>query len=377
MAGHSKWANIRHIKASKDSEKQRVSSKIAQRIKVVVREGGSADPKYNFLLARLLEDAKAKDVPKTTIENALKGLAKTKDKGSVVYVQAKGVGNCLLMVETFTEKSQRTRQEVQHVMKKFGGTIGDSGLAQHSFHHKGCVYVPMENTEKKLTLDEAMDVAIETGAEEVEETHDDDGNRVLKMVSCIDHNMASCVDHNMVSCVDHNMASCVDHNMASCIDHNMASCVDHNMASCIDHNMASCVDHNMASCVDHNMVSCVDHNMVSCVDHNMVSCVDHNMASCVDHNMASCVDHNMASCVDHNMASCVDHNMVSCVDHNMASCVDHNMASCVDHNMASCVDHNMASCVDHNMVSCVGHNMVSCVDHNMTSCVDYNMASFG
>ena len=63
------------------------------------------------------------------------------------------------------------------------GTIGDSGFPQHSFQHKGCVYVPMENTEKKLTLDEAMDVAIETGAEEVEETHDDDGNRVLKVVS--------------------------------------------------------------------------------------------------------------------------------------------------------------------------------------------------
>ena len=46
--------------------------------------------------------------------------AKTKDKGAVVYVQAKGVGNCLLMVETFTEKSQRTRQDVQCVMKKFG-----------------------------------------------------------------------------------------------------------------------------------------------------------------------------------------------------------------------------------------------------------------
>ena len=46
--------------------------------------------------------------------------AKTKDKGGVVYVQAKGVGNCLLMVETFTEKSQRTRQDVQCVMKKFG-----------------------------------------------------------------------------------------------------------------------------------------------------------------------------------------------------------------------------------------------------------------
>ena len=53
----------------------------------------------------------------------------------------------------------------------------------HCFQHKGCVYVPMDNTEKKLTLDEAMDIAIETGAEEVEETSDNDGNRVLQVTS--------------------------------------------------------------------------------------------------------------------------------------------------------------------------------------------------
>ena len=62
------------------------------------------------------------------------------------------------------------------------GTIGDNNLAMHCFQHKGCVYVPMDNTEKKLTLDEAMDIAIETGAEEVEETSDNDGNRVLQVI---------------------------------------------------------------------------------------------------------------------------------------------------------------------------------------------------
>ena len=75
------------------------------------------------------------------------------------------------------------------------GTIGDSGLALHSFQHKGCVYVPTENTEKKLTLDDAMDVAIEAGAEEVEETTDDDGNKVMRVRHC---GLSSCLNTRII-----------------------------------------------------------------------------------------------------------------------------------------------------------------------------------
>jgi translational activator of cytochrome c oxidase 1 len=164
-------------------QKQKTAADITRRIRNAVREGGNTNPKLNSALAKVLEDGKARDVSNTTMLDALKRLEKAKDiKGSQLFVEAKGIGNCMLIVETYTDRPKWTRQLVQHVMKRYGGTIGESGTSMHSFQFKGVVYVPA-GADCSLSKDDALDAAIEAGAEEV---HDgfDDGDRPMYLFIC-------------------------------------------------------------------------------------------------------------------------------------------------------------------------------------------------
>lgn len=182
FAGHSHWHNIRHIKESKDALKQKASLDVVRRIKLAVQEGGGANPKLNFRLARVLEDGKAKDVSSVTMLDVLKRMEKGRDmKGASIYVEAMGIGNCMVIVEAFTDRPKWLRQEIQHVMKKFGGRIGEAGSSAHSFNFKGIVYL-LKNQEKPLSEDEAFEIAIEVGAEEVIQGQNEDGHDSYQLI---------------------------------------------------------------------------------------------------------------------------------------------------------------------------------------------------
>lgn len=147
---------------------------VVRKIKLAVREGGSTNPKLNSALARALEDGKTKDVSNVTMLETLKRMEKAKDvKGSTLFVEAKGIGNCMLIIETYTERPKWTRQQVQHVLKQFGGSVGEAGLASHSFRFKGLIYL-LKSKEMTLKEDQVVEVAIEVGAEEVVDGFDDD-----------------------------------------------------------------------------------------------------------------------------------------------------------------------------------------------------------
>lgn len=181
-AGHSHWHNIRHVKESKDALKQKTSQDVVRKIKLAAREGGSVNPKLNSRLARVLEEGKARDVSNVTMMEVLKRMEKGKDmKGATVFIEAIGIGNCMVIVETYTDRPKWIRQEVQHVMKQYGGRIGEAGTSAHSFNFKGIVYL-VKDQEKPMSEDEAFEVAIEVGAEDVMQGLNDDGQDTYQLI---------------------------------------------------------------------------------------------------------------------------------------------------------------------------------------------------
>ncbi|XP_074648515.1 translational activator of cytochrome c oxidase 1-like [Tubulanus polymorphus] len=176
-AGHSKWQNIRHIKAAKDKERMNMTSKIVLKMNIAIKEGGSADPKLNRQLERAILEAESKDVPKSTIQNALKRAGEKSKDGKVIHVEMKGPGNCFLIVEVLTDKATRTRQKIQNILKSTGGQLLDNGMTRFSFDYKGIAHLPYEGEEN---LDTAMEHAIEAGAEDVQSVLDSSGRNVYE-----------------------------------------------------------------------------------------------------------------------------------------------------------------------------------------------------
>lgn len=182
MAGHSKWANIRHIKAAKDAAKSKISSDISQRARALIRETGNPDPKSNLRLSQLIEEAKSKDVPNATIEKILSQANKLKDASPMLF-EAKGPGGSVMLIEVMTNNMKSIKGELQGVVKKCGFSMFEgSSIAMMSFVEKGVVLVDIDTTEeKKVDVDSYVDVAIEVGAEEVT-LEEDSGEQVLQFL---------------------------------------------------------------------------------------------------------------------------------------------------------------------------------------------------
>lgn len=171
MAGHSKWQNIRHTKAAKDSARASMIDKYCRLIRVAVKDAGQGDPKLNARVAQAVDQAKRNDVPNATIENAIKSAMTSKESLEPLVLEVKGPGGCFLVVETLTDHVTRTRQNIRSVLNKTGSSLVD-GSAKHFFDFKGVINVqPTEG----ITLEQALDVAIEAGAEDVREVDSDEG----------------------------------------------------------------------------------------------------------------------------------------------------------------------------------------------------------
>ncbi|XP_064648069.1 translational activator of cytochrome c oxidase 1-like [Lineus longissimus] len=180
MAGHSKWANIRHTKGAKDQEKSMTAAKMVQKISVAILEGGGTDPKFNHLLARVCTEAQSKNVPKTTVDAAIKRAREKKESNERLLICAVGPGSCFLLIEALTSQIKRTKQELTGLIKKNGGKVADMKMASFSFSEKGVILVPLEKI--GFDMDRAEELAIEAGAEEVSKDKDEDGEAVWKFV---------------------------------------------------------------------------------------------------------------------------------------------------------------------------------------------------
>ncbi|MFI3272607.1 MAG: YebC/PmpR family DNA-binding transcriptional regulator [Pseudomonadota bacterium] len=163
MAGHSKWANIQHRKGRQDALRGKVFTKAAKEIIIAAKGGG--DPAGNARLRAAIAAAKAVNLPKDKIENAIKkgtGELAGGDINEISY-EGYGPGGIAFIVETATDNKNRTVAEVRHLLTKHGGSMGESGCVGWMFDRKGLIVLDKD----AATEEQLMDIALEAGADDV------------------------------------------------------------------------------------------------------------------------------------------------------------------------------------------------------------------
>jgi YebC/PmpR family DNA-binding regulatory protein len=163
MAGHSKWANIKHKKAAADAKKGKVFTRLIKEITVAAKLGGS-DPAMNPRLRLAMEKAAEANMPKDNVERAVKRGAGELDGVSYeeIRYEGYGIGGAAVMVDCLTDNRTRTVGEVRHAFSKYGGNLGTDGSVAFLFKHCGQFIF-----EPGLDEDRLMEVALEAGAEDV------------------------------------------------------------------------------------------------------------------------------------------------------------------------------------------------------------------
>ena len=164
MAGHSKWAGIKHKKAIVDARRGKLFTKLARAITVAAKEGGG-DPDGNPALQLAIQKAKDASMPKDNIERAIaKGTGEGGDADaleSVVY-EGYGPGGVAVLVEAVTDNRNRTGAEMRHAFSKHGGNLGEPGSVAYLFDKRGLIVVDGE----RYSEDDLLP-AIEAGAEDI------------------------------------------------------------------------------------------------------------------------------------------------------------------------------------------------------------------
>ena len=163
MAGHSKWANIKHRKAAADAKKGKVFTRLIKEITVAAKLGGG-DPGANPRLRLMLDKARDANMTKDSVQRAVQ--RGTGELEGVSYEQARyegyGAGGAAVMVDCLTDNRTRTIAEVRHAFTKNGGNIGADGAVAYLFRHCGqFVFAPGASEDK------VMEAALEAGAEDV------------------------------------------------------------------------------------------------------------------------------------------------------------------------------------------------------------------
>jgi YebC/PmpR family DNA-binding regulatory protein len=174
MAGHSKWANIKHRKERQDAKRGKIFTRLIKEITVAARMGGG-DPAMNPRLRLAIDKAQENNLPKDTIERATK--RGSGDLEGVNYEEVRyegyGIGGAAVMVDCMTDNKTRTVADVRHAFTKYGGNLGTDGSVAFLFKHCGQMVFAPGTDEDKL-----MEAAIEAGAEDVV-TNDDGSIEVI------------------------------------------------------------------------------------------------------------------------------------------------------------------------------------------------------
>jgi YebC/PmpR family DNA-binding regulatory protein len=167
MAGHSHWAGIKHKKAIVDAKRGKLWSKIARMIIVAAKNGGG-DPAANLTLRYAIDKAKSANMPKDTIEKAVKkgtGELSGVDYVDVLY-EGYAPGGVAMMVEGLTDNRNRTAPEIKKIFERRGGSMGASGCVSYMFKKKGVIMVKAG----AIGEDDLMDLALSAGAEDMQNT---------------------------------------------------------------------------------------------------------------------------------------------------------------------------------------------------------------
>lgn len=165
MAGHSKWANIKHKKQKEDKLRGKLFGKLTREIIVAAKEGGG-DINANFRLRTAVERARVANMPMDNIERAIKRGTGELDGANYEEFTYEGYGpaGVAILMNIATDNRNRTAGEIRHILDKHGGNLGESGCVSWMFSQKGELAVAKEGVDE----DELMLAAVEAGAEDVE-----------------------------------------------------------------------------------------------------------------------------------------------------------------------------------------------------------------
>jgi YebC/PmpR family DNA-binding regulatory protein len=172
MAGHNKWSKIKHRKAVVDKRRGKVWTKISKAIIVAAKHGGP-DPDANLSLRYAIDEARYANMPRDTIERAIKkgaGGDDTSNYESIRY-ECYAPGGVAIIVDALTDNRTRTINDLRLAFSKYGGNVGSSGCVAYLFHHRGQIIVSGPG----LTEESVMDSAIDAGAADVESMGEEDG----------------------------------------------------------------------------------------------------------------------------------------------------------------------------------------------------------
>jgi YebC/PmpR family DNA-binding regulatory protein len=164
MAGHSKWANIKHKKAAADAARGKVFSKIAKEI-IVAAAAGGGNVDDNIQLRALVQKAKGVSMPKDNIERAIKKGTGELEGGALTEGSYEGyaAGGIAVVVKVLTDNKNRSASEVRHAFTKAGANMAEQGAVSRMFQRKGQIFINKDQTDE----DALMDVALEAGAEDM------------------------------------------------------------------------------------------------------------------------------------------------------------------------------------------------------------------
>lgn len=163
MAGHSHWAKIKRAKGANDAKRGKIWSKIARKIIIAAKGGG--DPRDNLSLRYVIDEAKAANMPRDTIEKAImKGTGElgAENYESVTY-EAYAPGGVALMIDGLTNNPARTAPDIRNILEKAGGNLASRGAVAFQFTRQGIITIKSDAVdEEKL-----MEIALDAGAEDV------------------------------------------------------------------------------------------------------------------------------------------------------------------------------------------------------------------
>ena len=190
MSGHSKWHSIKHKKGAIDAKRGKMFSKLIKELTVAARGGG--DPAGNPRLRKAMDDAKAINMPKDTMTNAIK-----RGTGEIagaaiedITYEGYGPGGVAMLIECQTDNRTRTVAEIRHIFSKHGGNLGETGSVGWMFQKKGTIIIDRNAIDEE----KIMELALEAGAEDVSDDEvswevvasPEDFNSVLDAVKAAD-----------------------------------------------------------------------------------------------------------------------------------------------------------------------------------------------
>lgn len=162
MAGHSKWANIKHRKARQDASRGKIWTKVIREITVAAK--GGPDPDDNPRLRLALDKANAANMPKDNIKRAIEKGSGTGEIGALeeIVLEGYGPGGVAILVEAMSDNRNRTVSDVRHAFSKFGGNLGTDGSVSYLFNKLGIIHISKDFSEEDL-----LDVVLDAGAEDL------------------------------------------------------------------------------------------------------------------------------------------------------------------------------------------------------------------